>query len=154
MTVLTDPVEAFFSGISSGVGRSLLGFLAIVAGFGVCFVSSGCDIEASTIWGILTVGVLFWWGTYGGWFFLGLFSLVAMFAFVWSFAYDWNPKLSFFGVFVSAVVYYSPLTFSEGRWLYALGLCIGIGLCYWVLPYVLGRTIRRRAQPDDEPNAG
>jgi hypothetical protein len=153
VTVLADSVEGFFSGIRSSVGRLLLALLAILAGFGVCLVSSGWYTEAGTIWGILTVGVLFWWATYGGWFLIGLLSFIGMFAFALSFVYDWHPKLSFFGVFASAVVYYSPLTFSEYRWLYVLGLCIGIGFCYWVLPYVLGRAIRRKAQLSDEPNA-
>ena len=152
MTILADSVDGFFSGIRSGVGRILLAFLPILAGFGVCLVSSGWYSEAGTIWGLLTVGILFWWGTFGGWFLVGLLSFVGMFAFAWSFAYDWHPKFSFFGVFISAAIYYSPLTLAEDRWLRALGLCVGISFCYWVLPCLLSRAIRRKAQPFDEPN--
>ena len=153
MTAIADPVDAFFSGIGSVVGRTLLALAAILVGFGVCVIASGWSRETVSIWGILTVGVLFWWGTFGGWFFVGLLSFIGMFVFVLSFAYYWHSKFSFFGVFSAAVIYYSPLTFPEHRWLYALGICLGVSVCYWVLPYVLGRAIRRKSDPFDKPNA-
>ena len=146
MTAMVDPVEAFLSGISSTVGRTLLSVLAILAGFGVCLVSKGdWHMEVSTIFGILTFGLLFYWGTFGGWFFIGLFSLIGIFVFMWSFAYDWRPKFSFFGVFTSAVIYYSPLAFSGDRLLYGIGICVGISFCYWVIPYAFYRAIKRNA---------
>ena len=153
MTTLTDPVEAFFSGIHSVVGRVLLAFGGVMAGFGVCLVSAGWPTDAANLWALLTVGVLFWWGMYGGWFFVGLFALIGIFAFLWSFAYDYYPKLSFFGVFNAAVIYYSPLTFFEHRWLYALGLCLSVSFCYWVLPYLFRRLVGRKAQSFDGSNA-
>ncbi len=153
MATLVDPVEAFFSGINSVVGRLLLAFAGVMAGFGVCLVSAGWPTNAGTLWGLLTVGVLFWWGMYGGWFYVGLLAFIGIFAFLWSFAYDCYPKLSFFGLFNSAVIYYSPLTFAENRWLYALGLCLGVSFCYWVLPYLLRRLVGRKAQPFDQSNA-
>lgn len=149
--MLADPVEAFFSGIQSVVGRILLAFAAVLAGFGVCLVSAGWPTDAGNLWALLTVGGLFWWGMYGSWFFVGLLAFIGMFTFLWSFAYDWHSKLSFFGIFSSAVVYYSPLM-SGGQWLYGLGLWLGVSFCYWVLPYLLRRVVGRKAQRFDESN--
>lgn len=147
--MLTDPVEAFLSGFSSGIARILLALAAILGGFAVCAASSSWDTGSMWLLGVLGVGMVFWWGTYGGWFFLGLFSLISMFGFLWAFVHDRSAKFSFFALFTAAVVYASPLTFPDNRWSGALGIYLGAACCYWVVPYIAARlanwarTVRR-----------
>jgi len=150
---LADPIEAFFDGIASAVGRTLLAFGAIAGGFAICLLSAGWERPAVPASGLITVLMLVLWGNYGVWFFLGLFSLIVMFVLMWAFVHDWNSKASFFGIFTAATIYYSPIVFSfseqERRWLYAAGLWILAGLLYWPVPAAFRTAITRKSSPRD-----
>lgn len=148
MTDSFDPVEAFLSGITSGVVRFTVGFLMILLGFAVSFLPSDWQVVFHTgldFWGLATVGLLFWWGMYGAWFFGGLIAFIFMLVFVCAFAQDWNAKLSLFGVFACAVIYYLPITVGAGRWVWTVGISVGLGVLYWGGPWLF-----RRRQPSLE----
>jgi len=145
MKVPADPLEAFLSGIGSVVGRTLLSFAAVAAGFGVCLIATGQPTDTAEFWGILLIGILFWWGAFGGWFFVGFLSLISMFVLICAFAYDWHPQGSLYGVFSAAVICYSPLTFPEQHWINALGIWTGVSLCYWAVPLAVSRRIQRKS---------
>ena len=118
--MLADPVDGLLSGLRSGVARTITALLAIFVGFAICYLSVGWTIEVLWAWVGLGLGLIFWWGTFGGWFFVGLASLVLMLAFLWSFAQERAPKFSLFATFSFAVVYFLPLAFHAQRWVWTL----------------------------------
>ena len=142
--MLADPVEGFFAGLGSGVGRSAFAFIAVLAGAAVSYLSLGFDLDCSALylWVPLTIGLLFWWASYGGWFFVGLLSFVAIFASLWSFTQERSPKLSFFLVFSATATYFAPICFHEYRWMRAVIIYAFCALLYWLLPYAFSRLNR------------
>ena len=139
----TDPVEAFFGGIRSVFGRTLAAALAIFAGYVLCTVGSSWGAKTSldivAVWALVAVWMIFEWVEQGVLFFIGFAALVTMFVCFGAFLYHYKTKTTFFALFTAATIYFSPLTFSYHNWVLPLCIYLGIGLCYWGIPYLLER---------------
>jgi hypothetical protein len=135
--MLADPIEGFFAGLRSVFARGVLGLGAILAGFAVHFLVRG-DIS---FWKFppLLVGLIFWWGIFYPWFFVGLVSFVLMFAFLVAFVRERQPKLTFFATFTFALIYSSPLVFSHKRSGAVVCVYLLIALSYFVIPALPSR---------------
>ena len=136
--MLTDPVEGFLSGISSGVARLLLGIFAILAGFSIPYFSLGWNDDFLIGW-VLVPFVIFIWGTYGLWFFIAPLLISLTFTFLLAFLHDRHPKTALFLTFTSATLYAAPLTIVEERWLRTLCIYLFLSSCYWFLPWIIAR---------------
>jgi len=134
-----DPIEAFFEGLCSGPVRTVLGLTTILA---ILFSYHGFrNIENED--GInlfeLVCSLLFMvfaWGNWGFWFFVGLMACIAMWGGLYAFVCTDHIKASFFVMVTGALVYFLPLT-SRGGW-----LPLGVGylmlvVIYWIVPRML-----------------
>lgn len=133
-----DPISAYFTGISSTLGRSVIVLLAMIAGA----VTSGMDTWLVAIYPIMVL----WWLGYGSAAIIGFLSLMGTFLFAYSYLQDWYSKGSIFGVYFCTVVLFLPLRFGpDGEILSTVMIGAGVTTLYWVGPPLLGRFVQARA---------
>ena len=161
--MLADPVAGFFAGFTSTIARLLIGLAGALFGFALCgFCAIGRDFDAlgSSSFGLFFLGIfmIFQWATLGGWFVVGLASLISIFVCLWAFIHDSAAKLSYFLIFTSATVYFSPFTFSRRVFgevdgnplMWLLIIYAGLSACYWILPAMIARFTNRYAEDEIE----
>lgn len=134
---MLDPVQGFFSGLGSGLGRYLLGFAAVLAGALVCVLPLGWEKghDLFSILGLASVGMVFYWAFFGVWWFVGLLSMVGMLAAIWAYAQEIYSRRTWFAAFSLASLYHLPLSWSVPyRWEWAVLLYGLVSAVYWLGP--------------------
>ena len=104
---MTDPLEAFFSGISSIILR--IG-IAVMVPF-LCFLGFDRDPGWESIVRFVPsgLGMMFSWGTFGSVFPLGVVTAGAIVFCTYAFIQDWDSKRSFYWLTVASILHFAPL---------------------------------------------
>jgi hypothetical protein len=119
--------------------------LALMSGFALCYLSLGWDVNVLWLWESMIMFTLFGWGHYGYWALIGVLTFVLMLISIWTFVQHESNKLSFFAIFTSSTVFFSPITFDDRTWTPGLWIYGAVACCYWILPCIADRLAKRYA---------
>ena len=105
--------------------------------------------------GPLLVAMVFYWATFGPWWFVGLLALVGMLTAIWAFAQEIHPRRAWFVAFSLACLYYLPMTWPfRDRWIFAALIYGLISAAYWLLPARWDRWRSAWLERAEEKEAG
>jgi hypothetical protein len=150
-----SPLQAFFEGISSTVGRFLIALLIFTGGW---FTS--LSWERLNLWDIQKVvaasfGMAFEWASYFSGFgaLIGLVSVGLYLLCLAFYVYDVGLKTSvaIFGMYATATLYFLPLSNQGGHEMLRTSLCfLLVCMAVWGLPWLIRRLKRK---PSNKTNS-
>jgi hypothetical protein len=152
VSVIRNPVAAFFDGITSGLGRFLLVAVtvAVVGCFWRCVLDWGdlfSGFWSNLPWFLLVLtppGMVILWSGHGLWIIAGIVAAAGLMLSAYFFCQDVEAVTMYYLVVLCAEVYCAPLGIGEVRDTVQSGVLFGIfSLLYWG-PVVVWK--RRSAQ--------
>jgi len=146
-----DPIQAFFSGLTSTFARVILITLAFFLAFSTYFLSQGgSNFSLLATAPLVAFAIIFAWGAKGLLFFIGLISIVLFLYTAWRFLDTAHPKGLFLILYILAFIYFIPLMWDPdvSVWKGVAGggafLSVYIFIAY-VLPAVASSLLSRNA---------
>lgn len=108
-----DPVEAFFSGISSSGMRLLIALSAVGL---ACVAAHAANTSDGVVFPFELMLMIFAWASEGFWFVLGLACLLGGLFLIYRFGLDEGGKLEWFIIFGVFTIYLLPMNFTREEW--------------------------------------
>ena len=139
-----SPLQAFFDGITSFVGRSVIAILMLFGGFTTSAPWQNSSLNFFQEWCVASFAMPVEWATYFEGFgcLIGFALLVSFIFFATLFIYEWAWKssTSIFGMYVSATMYFLPLSDEGRRSMFMPALyCALVYICFWGIPSLIKR---------------
>jgi len=139
-----SPLQAFFDGITSFVGRSVIAILMLFGGFTTSAPWQNSSLNFFQEWCVASFAMPVEWATYFEGFgcLIGFAFIVSFifFATLFIFEWAWDSSATILGMYLSATIYFLPLS-DEGRrsmlkpaFYFAL-----VYICIWGIPSLIKR---------------
>ena len=146
-----DPIDAFFSGLSSGPLRALFGIATMIGALTACMLvanfAPGEWYEEPLSWGsgvfIFILTIFAYWNDLGGWFALGLLSFVGQWGALYAFVVSDGGKAWWFVLLLLSTICYFPVAIKGPWWFLIVGFAV-LTLLFWLLPLAFAGETRTK----------